>query len=440
MRQPFSFTFALLLWPAMFLAGTRGAAAQLQGAGRATILPTPGGSSPIGRVTYHWIDSTRRDSLAKDSLAPREVMVDVWYPATQTTGDAAPYFPHFSMLRRLLPDSVLRSRFAPGYAAAVTGRLITHATEDAPSRCPQQGCPLLLFSHGGGIDRSLYTAQYEDLASHGYVVAAIAHTYLTHTLLFPDGRVVRLQDRRAIATPSVDSTASFWRRRFGETAATNHFRYAQAAADLRFVLDQVIRYAREPDFRAPFLNQLDLDRIGAVGHSMGGLAVAMACRMETRIRACMNQDGSDDGMPADRDASGRTLSQPFLFFGRVEAPPRPRADSVLARIQMTRAEDDSIRHARPRDQEALLADVAGGAWRLRLRVPQAEHMSFSDEKLIEVAADSVAYRGALQVLSVVHRYTRAFFDRTLRDRRDTPLDRAISADSSLISVERISSR
>jgi predicted dienelactone hydrolase len=428
-----------LIWAAMCLSGTRVALAQVQGARDGRILPSPAGPLPIGRVTYHWIDSTRRDPLAKDESAPRELLVDVWYPAAPTTASPAPYLPDFSALRQVLPDSVLRRRYAPAYGAAVEGRLVTHAVEGALARCPQQGCPLLLFSHGGGVDRSLYTAQYEDFASHGYVVAAIGHTYLTHTVVFPDGRVVRLQDRRSITPPNVDSSASYWRRRFAEAAATNHFRYAQAAADLRFVLDQMGRYSRN-DLRAPFAGQVDLQKVGAVGHSMGGLAVAMACRQDARIKACLNQDGSDDGLPADRDAQGRTLSQPFMYFGRVEPPARPRADSVLARIEMTRAEDDSIRQSRPRERDAIHEDVAGGSWRVRITVPSAEHMSFSDELLIAGAADSAAHHDALRILALVHRYSRAFFDHTLGGQRDTPLDRPIAGDANLVLVERFRSR
>jgi hypothetical protein len=420
----------------LFLSGARLSVAQLPAASGESILPQPSGPFAIGRVTYHWIDSARRDVLSRDSSAPREIMVDVWYPAERKEGPAASYLPHLSVLRRVLADSVLERRFAPAFSAVTAGRLVTHAVEGAPARCPPRGCALLLFSHGGGVDRSLYTTQFQDFASHGYVVAAIAHTYLTHTVVFPDGRVIRLQDRRSLDAPPSDSNMSYWRRRFAESAAINQVRYAHAAADVRFVLDQMIRHARESALHAPFVGRLDLDRIGALGHSMGGLAAAIACRSDTRIKACMNQDGTNDGLPADRDSAGRTLSQPFMYFGRVEAPSRPRADSVLARIEMTRQEDDSIRRSRPREQDSLLADVTGGAWRLRLKMPRSEHMSFSDELLIEAAGDTAERADALQVLGIVHRYTRAFFDKTLRGRSDTPLDRPIAGDPNVIVLER----
>jgi predicted dienelactone hydrolase len=40
---------------------------------------------------------------------------------------------------------------------------------------------VLIFSPGGGMGREVYAAQPEDLASHGYVAAAISHPYETRS-------------------------------------------------------------------------------------------------------------------------------------------------------------------------------------------------------------------------------------------------------------------
>ncbi|WP_212982567.1 alpha/beta hydrolase [Paenibacillus cineris] len=49
--------------------------------------------------------------------------------------------------------------------------------------------PLIILSHGMGPGMVLHASQAEELASHGYVVAAIDHTYSTLATVFPDGRV-----------------------------------------------------------------------------------------------------------------------------------------------------------------------------------------------------------------------------------------------------------
>ncbi len=164
---------------------------QAQEFGSPDILPSPTGSLGIGRVTYHWLDSSRAEFLESNATSRRELMVDVWYPAgREVSWPRAPYLPDLLHLQRLLGDSVLRRQFAPAYALVEAGRLRTHAIEGTAARCPAGGCPLLIFSHGGGVDRSFYSSQYEDLASNGYIVAVIAHTYDTHLVVFPDGRAV----------------------------------------------------------------------------------------------------------------------------------------------------------------------------------------------------------------------------------------------------------
>jgi hypothetical protein len=399
------------------------------------ILPAPARSVAIGRVTYHWVDTSRAETFSKDPTARREVVVDVWYPAKRVAGrPAASYLPDLPSLRRVFSDSAMRRRFAPAYEAMEAGRLQTHATEGAPAQCPAPGCPVLIFSHGGGVDRAFYTAQYEDFAAHGYVVAAIAHPYLTHAVVFPDGRLVRLAPR--VRDTSPDPSVPVWRRQIAEERARSDMNSEIAAADIRFVIDQLTHHARDPLRRAPFVGPLDLERIGALGHSMGGKAVARACQIDRRIKACLNQDGTSSALPVGRDANGRTMEQPFMYFGRVQAPPTPWSDSVLAVMQMSRAEEDSLIRIRPLQQDSVLADIPAGAWRVRLKTPGANHMSFSDEPLIKAAGDSARTAEALLSLSMVQRYTRAFFDKTLLGRRGTVLDRPPAQDSALVSVER----
>jgi predicted dienelactone hydrolase len=63
----------------------------------------------------------------------------------------------------------------------------------------------------------------EDLASHGYVVAGIDHTYESHATAFPDGRVTTCLARQARRRGS-----GFW-----EKVA------AGRAADVSFVLGEL---------------------------------------------------------------------------------------------------------------------------------------------------------------------------------------------------------
>src|ERR1043166_154938 len=241
----------------------------------ANILPAPTGSFGIGRVSYDWRDSSRAEFLDEHAPARREIMVDIWYPRARVSGDTgAAYLPHVAELRRLLGDSVMRRRFAPMYPVMESGRLRSHAREGSSPQCPRQGCPVLIFSHGGGVDRSSYTTQYEVLASHGYVVAAIAHTYDTHFVMFDDGRGVRYAPQPRDTTP-LDLSLPAWRQGQAREARSQAYVrrvIAVETADMRFVLDRLSRLTNDRALGSPFLGQLDLARVGALGHSAGGEA------------------------------------------------------------------------------------------------------------------------------------------------------------------------
>src|ERR1700730_16302960 len=53
-------------------------------------LPPPTGPCAVGKVTVHWVDESRVEPLSPNH-EPREVMVDIWYPAEPS--DAVPASP-----------------------------------------------------------------------------------------------------------------------------------------------------------------------------------------------------------------------------------------------------------------------------------------------------------------------------------------------------------
>ena len=403
-----------------------------------TLLPNPSGPSRIGRITYDWVDSTRSAFLDPADTARREILVDVWYPTT-ASGIPAGYLPYLADFSVAMSDSVARRRFAPEYAAVERGLLRTHALENAKVECPSSGCSLLIFSHGGGVDRSLYTVQYEDLASHGYVVAAIAHTGDTHRVVFPGGRSIGAIGQPAPADPPEWSKLPRWRRDYLQSVArANQGRCVLRvqASDIRFVLDRMTQLARTNG--SPFASHLDLTHIGALGHSAGGMAAALACQRDARIRACLNEDGAMGNRPFDRDSLGRTITQPFMYVTRTYHRPVD-SDSALKAMEVSRREVDSVIDDVRLRQDTLLADTRGGAWRVTIDVPGMPHMGFSDEPLILAAADSAKTRAALDALRLTNLYTRAFFDTILRGQSGTRLDgRAVAGE--LVTVERFPPR
>src|SRR5262249_8634934 len=152
----------------------------------------------------------------------------------------------------------------------------THSCQDAP--VVPGAYPVVIFSHGFTGSFTDYTYLFEDLASRGYIVASVNHTYEATATAFPDGRFI---------------TAVFHSHlRPGQKAADPRWvRFAQAARldDLKFAADELDRLNRDP--KSPFAGHLGLDTMAVAGHSLGGLTALDASRRDSRFRAAISIDG-----------------------------------------------------------------------------------------------------------------------------------------------------
>jgi dienelactone hydrolase len=141
----------------------------------------------------------------------------------------------------------------------------THAYVNAP---PAAGrFPVIVFSHGLSWPASLYQSLAEDLASRGYIFAAVNHPYDASRVELPDGRVLRIRP-----LPEHES-------------ATERDRFLAAKID-RWVRDigeavSVVKGWAEVRPEVPISGHVDAARVGLAGHSYGGSAVALLAAGET---------------------------------------------------------------------------------------------------------------------------------------------------------------
>ncbi len=399
-------------------------------------LSPPTGPFPVGRIAFHWIDSSRTEAFASALATRRELMVYVWYPAKehygagQGTGQReAPYFPHVAAIARALGDSLTRDEFGAATSAVMAGTVRSDVVDGAPLSTSHATFPVLLFSHGFGETSLTYSGQLTDLASHGYVVFAVEHPYDAFAVWFPDGRVVPF-------------AASAWDAAQHRPSGAVAYQLAQVpirAADIRFVLDRVIRLDAAPSLGDPFAHRLDLTRVGAFGHSLGGVAAASACRTDARIRACGNENADDDGRPWDGGPEAHVIKQPFLFFASGHSiyvsprTPLPTA-AALEQMKLTRLQYDSIVQLYQYNQDVALAAMPGGAMRIMAESDAFTHRTFIDLKLLQATSDPAATTQR-HYMDLIRSYVLAFFDQTLLDRTDSILARATPPDS-IITVQR----
>jgi predicted dienelactone hydrolase len=359
-------------------------------------LPAPTGRHRIGTTALHLIDHSRPDPWVP-SAPYRELMISIWYPARPSLHPLAAYMApgaaaHYD---QVLAGPIEKYRLGVVDWAGTP----THARLHAPAVDGDGGRPVVLYGPGGGNPRTLGTALVEELAGHGYVVVAIDHTYEASEVEFPDGRVAL--DRR----PD-DHTR-------GQCAAVR-------VADTRFVLDTLAALAagHSPDAGGRPLppglgGSLDLTRIGMVGYSAGGFAAAETMLVDHRIAAGVNLDGrlldDDDPVVLGRVAE-LGLDRPFL---QVATPGHTRDSDVSWAAFWT--------HQR--------------GWRRELRLERSTHLSLCDLQVaIPALADvmgltrdeitaAVGSVDPVRSVTAQRAYLTAFFDRHLRGRPGTLLDR-----------------
>ena len=145
-------------------------------------LPAPTGSHPVGTTSLYLKDTSRPDPWVP-SVPYRELMVSLFYPAATAHGPTARYMTPTES-RLLLEDGEITS-----VPSDLLSTVRTNAVRGARPAGRPHSLPLVVLSPGHSKPRATLTSLAEDLASHGYVVAVVDHTYENVAQTFPDGRV-----------------------------------------------------------------------------------------------------------------------------------------------------------------------------------------------------------------------------------------------------------
>ena len=236
-------------------------------------LPAPTGRHPVGRASFEWVDPGRVDVYSSNPQDRRELVVWVWYPAAPGPGaERAVYLPEpWAPAGQLL--------------GLDTAGLRSHAVADAPLADERSSYPVLVQSQSG-FPPLLLAAIAEELASHGYVVVGVNHTYESAVTVFADGRVVPMSPAAVAGLLGPQTETRPYQEQFAQRAAVCDYK----AADLASVADQLEQLPA--DAAGLLAGRLDLDRLGALGHSFGGNAALQWCRNDRRCRAAANLDGA----------------------------------------------------------------------------------------------------------------------------------------------------
>jgi predicted dienelactone hydrolase len=234
-------------------------------------LPKPTGSYDVGIKYFHFIDENRTDPFLDTSTKKRELMVKVYYPAKKD--DSKPLSLYFHNSPKLIK---LFTAFynMPDFMFDHLNLVKTNSKEDLQLFDQQQSYPVILFSHGAGTTMEVQTSQSEDLASYGYIVVGIDHTFVSVATVFPD-RIVSHKE----------ATTDF------NTAEPAEIITQIMADDAKFVIEQ-LDDMNAGKIASIFKGKLNLNQIGVIGHSVGGAVAYNLAINDRRIKAAVDLDGT----------------------------------------------------------------------------------------------------------------------------------------------------
>ncbi|MFD5319191.1 alpha/beta hydrolase family protein [Streptomyces sp. NPDC127098] len=321
-------------------------------------LPSPTGPFAVGRDTLHLVDRDRTDPWVPEAGA-RELLVSMYYPARSGTGRTAPYLTA-DEARLLLESQHLEGVIAPEDVAA------TGITARVGARPERGRHPLVVLSPGFSLPRTTLTLLAEELASRGYVVAAVDHAYESVGTLFPGDRMLT-----CVACEAADDLSVVAEGR---------------AADLSFVLDRLT--GPRPAWR--YAGLIDTTRIGMAGHSIGGNATAVTMARDPRVRAGVNMDGTFFAPVPAEGLDGR----PFMMLGT-----------------------ESLHHPGGEDESWDEGWARLDGWRRWLTVTGSGHFTFIDLPVLGGQlgmTDPEAPLSGERSGEITRDYVAAFFDAHLR--------------------------
>jgi dienelactone hydrolase len=138
--------------------------------------------------------------------------------------------------------------------------------------------PLIVFSHGGLGKETSNESLYLELASHGYVVCSIDHAYHSFWTKFDDGTVVWLSKEYFTELQREDA----------KTDKQQSYEYYQKwmsirTDDINFVMDVILE--NSTNSANGVYELIDVEKIGVMGHSVGGAAALAIPRQRDDVDA-----------------------------------------------------------------------------------------------------------------------------------------------------------
>lgn len=342
-----------------------------------SVLPSPSGEFGVGRTTILLPPTAPYPDTSRD------LVVDLWYPIERRSGSAQR--PGTSVVGLGLGQRARAGAEFGGALAAVEGPL-----------------PLIIYAPGWDGPRHDNTFLLANLASHGFIIAAIDDAGFS-----PNG--IGKKRETALDTQSFDLSSE---ATVARTVAAANARLQVMVARVSATLDGLAALNRAG--RLPVLSgSINHARIGMLGFSFGGAVAAESALGEHRMIAVANLDGNLFGR-----AATTVISKPYLVFNSdvpdLDFGPNSRIDAQKPYIRLVVA--DRAQQLK----QALRPDA------ISLLFRDMDHSDFTDD-LFSPSITQYLRRWSrtpavrIKMREIQEAYLLAFFDMHLRGRHTAPL-------------------
>lgn len=264
----------------------------------------------VGTCLFTIVDDSRKEVLGSGT-GNRKIPVRLYYPVTKDSVIGKKKVDYVSekkmeLLRKAyhIPKSVKKPEPVPIY-------------EDVPM-IEDERFPLVLYSHGYNAYMESNTYLCMELASSGYIVASIGHSYEAICTEYEDGssvvydkkinkimyktgvlRVLLAQSKLLKKKGSIEEMAEDFQKLMEEHTPYFVGRVQEWSCDTLCALKEIKRR---------FADYLDLSNgVAATGHSLGGAVAYNLCLTSDEISCGLNMDG---GLFVDN--RNLTLTKPFF--------------------------------------------------------------------------------------------------------------------------------
>lgn len=315
-------------------------------------LPPPSGTYRVGNFGYTFTDASRTEVFA--TQGQRRLFLNIWYPAALAEGKR---YEFRGIWEELYSGDIDWIFLLTNYLQNIK----THSYIEAPV-VANNSFPVLVYNHGLYSFTSQNLLLMEELASHGYIVVSIGHTYQSLKVNLSDSDTYSFQtgwpdtSDPAIGQPAPGLIETGLDELVGTPVSRRYrvlheilegFRLAESEAARRQLVSEINQHYRVfglppeypddylynylatelnlsesfidywaqdidsvlnhlPELNAPvadFSHAMDLSTIGVFGMSFGGAAAGEFCKLDSRCMAGSNIDGFQ---------FGRNWNQPLI--------------------------------------------------------------------------------------------------------------------------------